>query len=43
MVQSTKKKIGLTMRIIHAKDYDEPRDALAQDWGRFLAKPTVFN
>jgi putative glutamine amidotransferase len=37
MVESTQKKIGLTMRIIHAKDYDEPRDALAQDWGRFLA------
>lgn len=30
-------RIGVTMREVHAADYAEPRDALAQDWGRFLA------
>lgn len=30
-------KIGVTMRIVQADGYIEPRDALAQDWGRFLA------
>ena len=30
-------RIGLTMRITSAQGYLEPRDALAQDWGAFLA------
>ncbi|MBU1247076.1 MAG: gamma-glutamyl-gamma-aminobutyrate hydrolase family protein [Proteobacteria bacterium] len=30
-------RIAVTMRIVDAVGYAEPRDALAQDWGRFLA------
>jgi len=30
------KKIGITMRSSNAKNYDEPRDALARGWYRFL-------
>jgi gamma-glutamyl-gamma-aminobutyrate hydrolase PuuD len=35
--------IGITMRVLNAKDYHEPRDVLAQDWARFLhaAFPSV--
>ena len=29
-------RIGLTMRIVDAATYTEPRDAIAQDWARFL-------
>lgn len=29
-------RIGLTMRVVAAPGYDEPRDALAQDWPRLL-------
>lgn len=29
-------RIGVTMRIVAAETYEEPRDALAHDWGRFL-------
>ena len=29
-------RIGLTMRIVEATGYVEPRDAIAQDWPRFL-------
>lgn len=29
-------RIGLTMRVIESHGYVEPRDALAQDWSRFL-------
>ena len=29
-------RIGLTMRIVDAPGYVEPRDAIAQDWPRFL-------
>ena len=29
-------RVGLTMREANAKDYDEPRDALARAWGEFL-------
>jgi putative glutamine amidotransferase len=29
-------RIGLTMREVHAEGYDEPRDALARLWGRFM-------
>lgn len=29
-------RIGLTMRIVQAEGYDEPRDALAQDWHGFM-------
>jgi len=28
--------VGVTMRVVQAQGYDEPRDALAQDWPRFL-------
>ncbi|PWT75154.1 MAG: glutamine amidotransferase [Proteobacteria bacterium] len=29
-------RIGLTMREVNATGYDEPRDALARSWGKFL-------
>lgn len=29
-------RLGLTMRVVEAAGYTEPRDALAQDWGRFM-------
>lgn len=29
-------RIGVTMRIVHAQGYNELRDALSQDWSRFL-------
>jgi len=29
-------RIGLTMRVVEATGYHEPRDALAQDWDAFL-------
>jgi putative glutamine amidotransferase len=29
-------RIGLTMRVMQAPGYDEPRDALAQNWAAFL-------
>jgi putative glutamine amidotransferase len=31
------RRIGITMRVVQASGYHEPRDALAQDWPRFLA------
>ena len=31
-------RIGVTSRIVQAEGYNEPRDALAQDWARFLAQ-----
>ena len=31
-------RLGLTMRIIDAVNYTEPRDALAHDWGVFMKK-----
>lgn len=31
-------RIGLTMRVVQAQGYDEPRDALAQDWADLLAQ-----
>lgn len=31
-----RRKIGLTMRIVEAQGYLEPRDAIAHDWPRFL-------
>lgn len=30
------RRLGVTMRIVEAINYDEARDALAHDWGRFL-------
>ena len=29
-------RVGVTMRVVQAQGYDEPRDALAQNWSRFL-------
>lgn len=29
-------RIGVTMREVHPHGYDEPRDALARNWGNFL-------
>ncbi len=29
-------RLALSMRVVNASGYHEPRDALAQDWGRFL-------
>lgn len=31
-------RIGITMREVRASHYDEARDALARDWGRFMAE-----
>lgn len=31
------KRVGLTMRVVRAESYAEQRDAIAQDWSRFLA------
>lgn len=31
-------RIAITMRIVDAEGYDEPRDALAQDWTGFMAE-----
>lgn len=31
-------RIGITMREVRAEHYDEVRDALARDWGRFMAE-----
>jgi len=31
------RRIGLTMRVVEAVDYEEPRDALAHDWAEFMA------
>lgn len=31
------RKVGITLRSSDARDYHEPRDALARDWYRFLA------
>lgn len=33
---SERRRIGLTMRVVDAVGYVEPRDALAQDWPRFM-------
>lgn len=30
------RRIGVTMRVVEAHGHKEPRDALAQDWARFL-------
>jgi putative glutamine amidotransferase len=30
-------RIGVTMRVLEAQGYHEPRDALAQDWSNFLS------
>lgn len=32
-----KLRIGVTMRVLEAQDYHEPRDVLAQDWSSFLS------
>ena len=31
-------RLGMTQRIVQADGYDEPRDALAQDWHQFIEK-----
>ena len=31
-------RIGITMRMVDAEGYNEPRDALAQDWGAFMGQ-----
>jgi putative glutamine amidotransferase len=31
------RRLGITMRIEHAENYREPRDALAQNWHKFMA------
>lgn len=35
-MQDRKMRIGLTMRVVHAQGYNEPRDAISQDWAIFL-------
>lgn len=33
-----KNKIGISLRIVHAPNYDEKRDAISHDWAQFLEK-----
>ena len=35
-MQNNRLRVGVTMRVVDAQDYSEPRDALAQDWANFL-------
>lgn len=35
-MQTRTLRIGVTMRVVQAHGYDEPRDALAQNWSRFI-------
>lgn len=35
---STKPKIGISLRVVNATNYNEKRDALSQDWSVFLQK-----
>ena len=30
-------RIGITMRVLQAEGYSEPRDALSQEWSGFLS------
>ena len=30
--------IGISLRITHAKDYDEKRDSLSHDWPKLMEK-----
>ncbi len=34
------RRVGITMRVVQAENYNEPRDALAQDWAAFLSAAT---
>jgi len=34
----TKSKIGISLRVVQASNYDEKRDALSHDWPQFLEK-----
>ena len=36
-MQNNELRIGVTMRVLEAQVYYEPRDALAQDWSNFLS------
>lgn len=36
MREKTKSKIGISLRIVNAKDYAEKRDAISHDWIKFL-------
>lgn len=36
MYSSNLLRIGISMRVVEAKEYYEPRDALAQDWTKFM-------
>ncbi len=36
------KKIGITTRIVNAQGYEEKRDALSQDWVKFLEIENVI-
>lgn len=36
------KKIGITTRIVNAQGYDEKRDALSQEWIKFLEKKDLI-
>lgn len=37
-MNNKKQKIGISLRIVSAENYDEKRDALSQDWPRFFEK-----
>lgn len=37
----TKPKIGLSLRVVNAQNYNEKRDALSQDWPIFLEKLNI--
>lgn len=36
------KKIGITTRIVNAQEYEEKRDALSQDWVKFLETENII-
>lgn len=38
----TKAKIGISLRIVQAPNYDENRDALSHDWSQFLEKLSLI-
>lgn len=39
---NSKTRIGISLRVVSAKDYDEKRDALSQEWVPFLEKLDAF-
>ena len=42
MLSSSKIRIGITLRVVKANNYDEKRDALSQEWTSFLEKLDAY-